>query len=159
MKKIKSIVLSAMLLSTASVFAAPKPQYIQVQNAVVKAKASQFAAGAGNLKYGDEVTVIEVTKDKTWTKISSSDGKIQGWVPTTSLTQKKLIVKVASKSSANASELALAGKGLDKSFEKIYSDMTSISFALVDKIESYSCSDKDVIAFIKEGQLNEGGEK
>lgn len=157
MKKIKSIILSVAVLGCAQAFAAgPKPQYVQVDSAVVRVKASQFAASAGTLKLGDEVSIVE--SGKSWTKITSADGKISGWVPSSSLTSKKLIVKVQ-KTSANASEVAMAGKGLDKSFEKVYSNLSSVSFAEVDKIEANACSEKDAIAFINEGKLNMGGEQ
>lgn len=158
MNKVKSIFLSVMVLSLSTAFAAdPKPQYVQVDSAVVRVKASQFAASAGTLKLGDEVTVVE--KGKSWSSIKSADGKISGWLPNKSLTTKKLIVKVQSQTSANASELAMAGKGLDKTFEKVYSQVSETSFAQVDKIEAYACSEKDALAFIREGQLYEGGEQ
>lgn len=158
MNKVKSIFLSVVVLGCSSVFAAdPKPQYIQVDSAVVRTKASQFASSAGTLKLGDEVIIVE--KGKAWSSIKSADGKITGWLPNKSLTTKKLIVEVQSQTSANATELGLAGKGLDKSFEKVFSSVSETSFAQVDKIETYACSEKDALAFIREGQLNEGGEQ
>ena len=72
---------------------------------------------------------------------------------------KKLIININGKTSANAKELGLAGKGMDKAFEKVYSQANEISYAQVDKIETNACSEKDAIAFLKEGQLNAGGEE
>lgn len=147
-----------MALNISSAFAAePKPQYVQVDSAIVRAKASQFASSTGTLKLGDKVKVT--SKGKSWSCILSEDGKIEGWLPNSSLTTKKLIVNVSGKTSANAKELGLAGKGMDKAFEKVYSQASEISYAQVDKIEANACSEKDAIAFIKEGQLNAGGEE
>lgn len=147
-----------MVLNISSAFAAePKPQYVQVDSAIVRVKASQFASSAGTLKLGDKVKVN--SKGKSWSFISSEDGKIEGWLPNSSLTAKKLIVNVSGKTSANAKELGLAGKGMDKAFEKVYGQANEISYAQVDKIETNACSEKDAIAFIKEGQLNAGGEE
>ena len=147
-----------MVLNISSAFAAePKPQYVQVDSAIVRVKASQFASSTGTLKLGDKVKVT--SKGKSWSFISSEDGKIEGWLPNSSLTAKKLIVNVSGKTSANAKELGLAGKGMDKAFEKVYGQANEISYAQVDKIETNACSEKDAIAFIKEGQLNAGGEE
>lgn len=147
-----------MALNISSVFAAePKPQYVQVDSAIVRVKASQFASSAGTLKLGDKVKVT--SKGKSWSFISFEDGKIEGWLPNSSLTAKKLIVNVSGKTSANAKELGLAGKGMDKAFEKVYSQANEISYTQVDKIEANACSEKDAIAFMKEGQLNAGGEE
>ena len=147
-----------MALNISSAFAAePKPQYVRVASAIVRAKASQFASSTGTLKLGDKVKVT--SKGKSWSCILSEDGKIEGWLPNSSLTAKKLIVNVSGKTSANAKELGLAGKGMDKAFEKVYSQASEISFAQVDKIEANACSEKDAIAFIKEGQLKAGGEE
>lgn len=147
-----------MALNISSAFAAePKPQYVQVDSAIVRAKASQFASSTGTLKLGDKVKVT--SKGKSWSCILSEDGKIEGWLPNSSLTAKKLIVNVSGKTSANAKELGLAGKGMDKAFEKVYSQANEISYAQVDKIETNACSEKDAIAFLKEGQLKAGGEE
>ena len=147
-----------MALNISSAFAAePKPQYVQVDSAIVRVKASQFASSAGTLNLGDKVKVT--SKGKSWSSISSEDGKIKGWLPNSSLTTKKLIININGKTSANAKELGLAGKGMDKAFEKVYSQANEISYAQVDKIETNACSEKDAIAFLKEGQLNAGGEE
>ena len=158
MSKIKVIFLSVMALNISSAFAAePKPQYVQVDSAIVRVKASQFASSAGTLNLGDKVKVTSI--GRSWSSIASEDGKIKGWLPNSSLTTKKLIININGKTSANAKELGLAGKGMDKAFEKVYSQANEISYAQVDKIETNACSEKDAIAFLKEGQLNAGGEE
>ena len=139
------------------VFAASnKKQYVSVTTAAVKAKASQFASSVGELKYGDEVSVVST--EKTWSKITSIDGSVTGWLPNSSLTTKKLIVEVQSKkkTSANATELALAGKGFDTNFENTFEKANDVNFADVDKVESFSASEKETLSFITEGQLFAG---
>lgn len=137
-----------------------KNQYVQVGSSPVKASASQFAKTVGTLKYGDEVIVISV--NNKWTNIKTLDGKISGWVPNASLTTKKLKVEVASqkKTSANAKEIALAGKGWDAGFEQILAtDGSSYDYNSVDAIEGFAENDLSIIQFIKEGQLYMGEEK
>ena len=121
MKSIYKRVLVLLILGAVfmPVFAAGnKNQYVSVGSAQVKAKASQFAKTVATLKYGDEVIIVEAKKE--WSNIKSLDGKVEGWVPNSSLTTKKLIVKVKSNkgTSANAEELALAGKGWSEWFEQ-----------------------------------------
>ncbi|MBP5587894.1 MAG: SH3 domain-containing protein, partial [Treponema sp.] len=122
---------------------------------------SQFAKTVATLKYGDEVIIVEAKKE--WSNIKSLDGKVEGWVPNSSLTTKKLIVKVKSNkgTSANAEELALAGKGWSEWFEQALEDNEpkSYNFTAVETIETYTASDADTIAFIKEGKLYLGGEE
>ena len=80
MSKIKVIFLSVMALNISSAFAAePKPQYVQVDSAIVRVKASQFASSAGTLNLGDKVKVT--SKGKSWSCISSEDGKIHYNIP------------------------------------------------------------------------------
>ena len=135
-----------MALNISSAFAAePKPQYVQVDSAIVRVKASQFASSAGTLKLGDKVKVT--SKGKSWSCISSEDGKIKGWLPNSSLTTKKLIININGKTSANAKELGLAGKGMDKAFEKVYSQANEISYAQVDKIETNAFQKKTPLLF------------
>lgn len=132
-----------------------KNQYVQVGSAQVKAKASQTSKTTATLKYGDEVIIISINKN--WSNIKSLDGKITGWLPNSSLTKKKIKIEVASqnKASANATELALAGKGWNSGMEDVLKDSSSANYnyKIVDKVESYTVSDADAIAFIKEGGL------
>ena len=148
--------LAAMVLPA---FAAPsKKQYVAVTSAAVKAKASQFASTVATANYGDEVVLVQA--DKSWSKVELPGGK-SGWLPNSSLTSKKIIVKLdgKKKSSATASELALAGKGFDSNFEDAFEKTNDVSFAPVDKIESFSATEKEAVVFLKEGQLNAGGEE
>ena len=89
MKKFILIIFLTLLLFPA--FSAPnKPQYVSVSNAVVRAKASQFSTSVGTLEYGEAVTIEKV--ENGWSNITSSDGKITGWLPNSSLTAKKLAI-------------------------------------------------------------------
>lgn len=159
----KRIIIALLFVGTLElVFAAGnKNQYVSVQAAQVKAKPSQFAKTVAALKYGDEVSVVSV--DKAWTKIKSLDGKAEGWLPASSLTTKKLIVKVKSekKTSANATELALAGKGWSDGYESAIakSSPKDYNYKAVDTVEAFASNDMDTIDFIKEGELFLGGQE
>ena len=157
MKKVILIIFLTLLLFP--VFGAPnKPQYVSVSNAVVRAKASQFSNSVGTLEYGEAVTIEKV--ENGWSNITSSDGKITGWLPNSSLTAKKLLVEVSSKkTTANAKELALAGKGFDKNFEDTFAEENDVSFEQVDEVESFAATEKDTVVFIKEGHLSAGDQR
>ncbi|MBO7121774.1 MAG: SH3 domain-containing protein [Treponema sp.] len=153
-----SLIMVFFALICAQVYAAGKKQYVSVASVDVKAKASQFSSSVGTVKYADEVIVIQA--DKSWSKIELPGGK-SGWLPNSSLSAKKIVVKLdgKKKSSATASELALAGKGFDSNFENTFEKTNDVSFAPVDKIETFSTSEKDAVDFLKEGQLFVGGEE
>ncbi|MBR5095807.1 MAG: SH3 domain-containing protein [Treponema sp.] len=158
-KVIKHLLIMALFAAMgAQIFAAGKKQYVSVASVDVKAKASQFSSSVGTVKYADEVIVIQA--DKSWSKIELPGGK-SGWLPNSSLSAKKIVVKLdgKKKSSATASELALAGKGFDSNFENTFEKTNDVSFAPVDKIETFSASEKDAVDFLKEGQLFVGGEE
>ena len=158
MKKFILIIFLTLLLFP--VFSAPnKAQYVSVSNAVVRAKTSQFSNSVGTLEYGEAVTIEKV--ENGWSNITSSDGKITGWLPNSSLTAKKLLVEVSSKNktTANAKELALAGKGFDKNFEDTFAEENDVSFDQVDKVESFAATEKDTVVFIKEGHLSAGDQQ
>jgi len=136
------------------VFAAGnKNQYVSVTNAAVKAKASQFSSTVANLKYGDTVKVIKV--EKGWSNISTLDGKVSGWLPNKSLTNKKLLVEVNSKkkTTANAKELALAGKGFNSSVEEVFAAGFDVDYGDVDYTEKQTIDYEANESFIKEGGL------
>ena len=107
------IVLFCILLVGVKLFSAPKKKeskvmYVAVEELTLKNKASIVGRQCGSLVYGSRVFVTD--EKGSWCKIKAFDDySVTGWVNSSSLTKKKIIV--ASNTSTNASQLSLAGKG------------------------------------------------
>lgn len=107
------IILFCILLVGVKLFSAPKKKeskvmYVAVEELTLKNKASITGRQCGSLIYGSRVFVTE--EKGSWCKIKAfDDDSITGWVNSGSLTRKKIVV--ASNTTTNANQLALAGKG------------------------------------------------
>ena len=68
--------------------------------------------------------------------------------------------KVAQKKvSADAKEIALAGKGWSSAMEEAYSDAAGLDYSIIDSIENIVCDEDEIVNFIIEGKLKLGGLK
>lgn len=148
-KKIISIFCCLLLAGT--VFAASKKsaKYVSSDSLPVKEKASAKGKTLCTLTLGDVVQVVEEKKD--WTKITCEDGTT-GWVSTKSITSKKQVAG-DTKVSADAKEIALAGKGFTEDIEKAYSEQFDTNYDLVNDVECNGVLDMFVFDFMQEGQL------
>ena len=96
-------------------------------------------------------------EEKSWVYVQLVDDKsVEGWLPSSALTSKKIKDKVDA-TSANADEIALAGKGFNKTIEAVYAEQFEMNFSVVDYIESLGADQDEAIAFAQAGQLNDGG--
>ncbi|MCR4953206.1 MAG: SH3 domain-containing protein [Treponema sp.] len=150
----KKVILLFALISTISfAYAKPskKPMYIAMDPAPLREKASAVSAKVGELNYGDEVRVLQ--EKKNWSLICLyEDESVQGWIPNTALSKKKIVAK-GSKTSADADEIALAGKGFNSTIEAVYAEEYEIDYSQVDYVESQSVSEAEIEKFAKEGKL------
>jgi SH3-like domain-containing protein len=129
-----------------------KVMYVAVKQANLKSSTGFFAASKGQIEYGAPVTVVQ-EKGK-WAEIRSKNSPAKaGWITLSSLTSKRI---TASSGSAQASEIALAGKGFNAEVEAAYRKETGSGYAAVDKLESQSVSNEELRQFIREGRLSEG---
>jgi len=141
----------------APIFSAPKtkPQYVAIENAVLKAKPSTGSKKVGSVEYAQAVLVLK--SEKSWVFVQAQDDEsLEGWLPASALTSKKIKEK-AKAASADADELALAGKGFNSTIETVYAEQFEVSFEVVDYIETLSSNDEEAVIFAREGQLNDGG--
>lgn len=128
--------------------------YVNVKETVLKSGTGFFASEIGSIPYGTKVEILE-EKGK-WVKVEDmGDTSINGWVPLSSLTKKKIILNEGLFSvDASADEIALAGKGFSAEIEELYSGSSMSSlFSLVDQIESKSVEKETLLEFILEGDL------
>ena len=157
-KLLKIICTMIVLLSAVKVFAKESnSMYVSTETLTLKQKASAFSKDLTKLNYGDEVCITE--EDKSWVCVYSvSNPNVKGWVPLASLTKKKILTG-AKKTSADAKEVALAGKGFNSTIEAVYSEEYNIDYKLVDFVESNSVAYAELLDFINKGGLNGGSDK
>lgn len=125
--------------------------YVSVEEAELKDGTSFFSKKIGSLLYGDEVIVLQ-EKGK-WKEIQlAKNSSISGWVNTSSLTKKKIVVS-DSRVSASAEELALAGKGFNAEIEEEYKKQGNVNYEAVDKLEKNRIEFTRVLDFMRAGCL------
>lgn len=146
----KFLCFAILILLCGSVFAADqKVMYVSMDSLPLKAAASSTSKTIRTLEYASKVNVIQ--NKGNWVKVSLADNiKVEGWVPSSSVTSKKIKSKTAS---ADAKEIALAGKGFNSTLETVYSYEYDISYDEVDYVESLEVPDEDIEDFIREGLL------
>lgn len=146
-----------LLCSLQSLYADSKNQtmYICLNTVDLMEKPSTRSKKTGSLFYGSKITTKE--EKNNWIFIQSDDKpSLQGWVPSGAVTKKKVTAKNQA-GSANASEIALTGKGFSSSIEKEYAKNYEVNFSDVDYIESLNVSDASNLEFMEEGNLKAGG--
>lgn len=158
-KTILFLSMICMIVGIASpVFAAPDKQktlYVSIDPAPLKAKPAAAAKKVGSAEYASVVLVLKT--EKNWAYVQLVDDKsVEGWIPESALTSKKIKDK-GKAASADADELALAGKGFNSTIEAVYADQFEVNFSLVDFIETQEADIDSAIGFAQAGQLNDGG--
>ena len=153
----KLIVLLVVCCLAVPLFSASKAktQYVAIDPAPLKAKPAASSKKVGTIEYASAVLVLK--EEKSWVYVQLVDDKsVEGWLPSSALTSKKIKDKVDA-TSANADEIALAGKGFNKTIEAVYAEQFEMNFSVVDYIESLGADQDEAIAFAQAGQLNDGG--
>ena len=129
---------------------------VQVKEAVLRDKPSFLGATVAKLSYGDPVSVSE--EQSGWSKVSARG--TQGWIHTSALTKKKIKPATgggAVGTAASGDELALAGKGFSKEVEAEYKAQNKdVDFSDVDRMEKIVIPEKEMRAFLAEGQVVAG---
>ena len=132
---------------------ASRPYYVTLDPVPLKAKPSASSKNLGSIEYASAVYVMDTQKNWSYVCLIE-DNSVQGWVPSTSLTTKKIKEK-SKAASANADEIALAGKGWNKTIEANYSQEYELDFTEVDYVESFCLSDDydQILTFEEDGWL------
>ncbi|MCQ2589443.1 MAG: SH3 domain-containing protein [Treponema sp.] len=155
MKKITKIYvcLFFMLCAAQTVFAKGALKYVSVSNGVLREKAAASSKKAFVLEYGTAVEVVS-EKDK-WTLVQvDGDASKKGWIPSNQLSKKK--VSASKNVTANAKEIALAGKGFSKNLEENLVKTLKFDYSKVDAVEKINITEAEILAFMKEGKLAQG---
>jgi hypothetical protein len=134
---------------------------VQVRTGELRTAPSFLAAVVATLSYGDRVPVLE--QQGAWCRARTPDGSAEGWIHSSALTRKKVVLQAGEDVGAAASsgEIALAGKGFSSDVESAYrKENRNLNYAWVDKMEAVRIPEKRLAAFLKEGGLApKGGAK
>lgn len=133
---------------------------VQADAVKVRSSATPFGPIVASLTYGDQVT--KIAEQGAWTQITTAGGA-SGWVQSASLSTKKITLKAGStdvSKTASGEELALAGKGFNSKVEgEFKANNPKIDFKWIDSMEKLKVSEKEMVAFLREGGLSAGGSK
>jgi len=132
---------------------------VQVKQSPVRTAPSFLARIIASLQYGDRVYVV--SHRGTWTQVFVGTAGIKGWVHSSALTRKKIILKAGAddvNKTATSDELALAGKGFNKQVEgEFKSKNRNLDYTRIDKMEKVKVPQDDIRKFLKEGAVSPQG--
>ena len=132
-----------------------KEMVVQVRSCVMRSGPSFLASPSGNLAYSENVNVVD--ENGPWRKVSSSGGKLSGWIHVTALAPPRAEFKQGTGQAGtrvSSGEVALAGRGFDAEVEsKLRQKNKNLNYAGVDKIESLIIKPEDIQAFARKGEL------
>ncbi|MFO7666440.1 MAG: SH3 domain-containing protein [Desulfobacterales bacterium] len=125
---------------------------VQIKEGQVRSTPSFLGKIVAKLAYGDRVEIIQ--DQGVWKKVALRGG-VQGWIHTSALSEKSIILKAGAKNvqtSATGGEIALAGKGFSEQVEKQYKSLNrNLDYAWVDRMEKFQVSPEQMQAFLKQG--------
>ena len=157
MTRFFGMLVSCLLLLSVSAAVAEggKAMSVQVKQGQVRATPSFLGKIVATLAYGDRVQALEDRNG--WVKVVPPGSKTPGWMHSSALTEKKIVLKAGRKETAAAAssgELALAGKGfnsdVEAEFKKKYKN---IDFTWIDRMESMKVPPDRIGVFLREGGL------
>ncbi len=128
---------------------------VQVRKGEIRLTPSFLGRIVALLSYGDRVYVLE--EKGSWTKVGLSKGISDGWIHSSALTRKKIILKAGAQdvqTAASSDELALAGKGFNQQVESEFrAKNPNLDFTWVDRMEKFVVSEKQMKKFLKKGEV------
>ncbi len=151
-------VLTLLLFASIS-FAGNRQMSVQTREARLKSDPAPFSSVVGKVGLAERVTVLQ--EKGIWTKIRVQSSGKTGWLPSRSLTKKKLELRTADveKTSASSGEMALATKGFTPEVENAFKEQNQeISFKWVNKMEKISFSFENKKSFLEKGGVSPKGD-
>ena len=141
---------------------AQKVMSVQVKESYLRTTPSHLGKIVVKASYGDRVAVSAEQGD--WKKVSLANGKYQGWMHNSALTNKRIALKAGQSNvatSVSRDEIALAGKGFSDEVEAQYrKNNKNLDYDWINRMEAFTVSPKQMEVFVSSGQLargNEGG--
>ena len=157
------IIIALLLLMTIAAWgssaAAEKMMSVQVKDGKLRAAPSFLGKIVATVSYGDRVELKE--EKGAWSRVGFTGGGAEGWIHTSALTRKKIILKAGASDvsqTASSEEIALAGKGFNKQVEGEFKTKNpNLDFTWVDRMEKIVVSQEQMQRFLKEGELSPKG--
>jgi len=155
------LVCLALLGFSATTEGAGKAMSVQVKQGQVRATPSFLGKVVVTLAYGDRVETLE--EKNGWIRIVPPGKKAPGWMHSSALSQKRIVLKAGTKEAdvaASTGELALAGKGFNADVEAAFkAGNRGIDFTWIDRMQNMNVPPGRILAFVQEGKLipAEGG--
>lgn len=132
---------------------------VQVKTGSLRDSPSFLGKVVAPVNYGDRVAVV--SEQGEWRQVRAAAGAT-GWIHSSALTEKKVVLSSAGQTGTSASgdELALAGKGFNAQVEgEFKKNNKDVDFSWVDKMEKIKIAGSEIVAFFKGGQVAPGGAK
>ena len=162
MNKLKPLCLAALLVTGAAlvaVWAGPKLVSVQVKEGHVRSGPSFLSEVIAKLAYGDRVELLG--KEGAWSKVGLTGKGRQGWMHSSALTTKKIVLKAGARNveqTASSNEIALAGKGFNADVEREFkAKHKEVDFAWIDQMEKIVVSSAEMLEFVEAGALSPEG--
>ena len=151
-----SVMICLWLVSLGPAMARATEMSVQIQTGQLRETPSFLGRVVTTVEYGNRVTVT--SKQGVWSQVTSGDGK-SGWIHESALTRSRIELKAGADDvsrTASGEELALAGKGFNSQVEADFKERNKdIDFTWIDRMESFTVSEKEMITFLKEGGLQQ----
>jgi SH3-like domain-containing protein len=134
---------------------AQKTLSVQVREGQLRATPSFLGKMVAQAAYGERVNLVE---DRgAWKKVSMRAGKLQGWMHTSALTTKRIVLKAGQttvQTGATKDELALAGKGFNEQVEAAFKNKNkNLDYTWVNRMEAFTVSSDQMRNFLAKGNL------
>ena len=151
-KKIGIILAAVGLLAAVAQAELPARMQVQVKEGQLRKSPSFLGQIVARLPFGTAVGVVK--EQGPWVEVSA--GPDQGWLHTSALNSGRggLSAGGSVGSSATSDEVALAGKGFDRTVEDAFRQQNpSLDFAVIDRMESFLVTPEEMQAFVAQGEL------
>jgi SH3-like domain-containing protein len=128
---------------------------VQVKEGEIRATPSFLGKIVARVAYGDRVSVVE--KRGQWRKVSVGGGKVQGWMHTSALTNKRIALHAGEtnvQTGATQNELALAGKGFNEQVETQFrKENKNLDYTWINRMETFKVSPDTMRGFFAQGDV------
>lgn len=149
-----SVIAVAALATAAAVAAAANLMSVQVRKAEVRDTPSFLGNIVATLDYASQVAVAE--QSGSWLRVVPKDGKPAGWLHSSALSRKTIVLQAgdAAPTGASSGEMALAGKGFNADVEAEFKTAhKDIDFSWVDRMGKIKIAPTTLQSFARDGGL------
>ncbi|MBW1989173.1 MAG: SH3 domain-containing protein [Deltaproteobacteria bacterium] len=156
--KTLAVLAAALTALCAGALCAADAMTVCVQELQVRERPSFLGRIVATAPYGTRVT--PGVQQGPWMQVQLPDGAC-GWVHASALTKRKIKLSAGDKNvsqTADAGELALAGKGFNQQVEgELRAKNPDLDFTWVDRMEAMKATPEQILEFLQKGGLSPAG--